>query len=165
MPIDELLMSVVPHACMRELQGQVREFMFRGEQATPNKPVVLNNTVAILRLSLVYEEFKELVEAMGFTVGVEFQIALVSKEFNLVRAYDAVLDLLYVVIGCAVSMGLDLEPGWQAVHQANLSKLTDRVVRDPMGKVLRGPGYKPADLAEIVKAQLSLPEDETPNAS
>tara|TARA_E500000331_G_scaffold356773_1_gene416161 strand:+ start:3137 stop:3490 length:354 start_codon:yes stop_codon:yes gene_type:complete len=45
------------------------------------------------------------------------QAKSVSEEF------DALIDLIYLAIGTARMQGLDLEVGWDRVHQANMRKI------------------------------------------
>ena len=64
--------------------------------------------------------------------------------------YDALIDLLYFIHGTAVIMGFDLLPGFIAVHESNMSK---SMGKDNGGKVLKGPDWKPADIAGILRKQ------------
>lgn len=123
---------------MKSEQAQVREFMVKAGQATPDKPTMCDDDVYLLRVKLIQEELEE------------FEKALYEK--NLVETYDAILDLLVVTIGAAVALGLDLEPGWQEVHRSNMSKFIDGHRRED-GKWVKGPSYSPANLAPIVEAQ------------
>lgn len=52
------------------------------------------------------------------------------EEFNdactngdLVKAFDALIDLVYVALGTAYLMNLPFDEGWKAVHQANMRKV------------------------------------------
>lgn len=112
--------------------------MLKAGQECPDKPTIVSAEVMKLRLDLIDEERGELLLAM--------------LKWNTVESYDAILDLLYVVIGTAVAMGLDLEPGWNEVHRSNMSKFIDGHKRAD-GKWIKGPSYSPADLAPIVEAQ------------
>ena len=63
-------------------------------------------------------------------------------------------DLLYVVLGTFVSLGLgnQLIEAFKRVHESNMSKLGEDgypVYRDD-GKVLKGPNYKPPVLDDLV---------------
>lgn len=60
-------------------------------------------------------------------------------------------DLLYVVLGTAVTFGLPIEQVFDAVHKSNMSKLGDdgKPVYREDGKVLKGPNYKAPDLTEF----------------
>lgn len=54
-------------------------------------------------------------------------------------------DVLYVTIGTAVAMGLDIEPFFEEVHKANMSKL-EGVVETKDGKVQKSDTYRPPQL-------------------
>jgi hypothetical protein len=60
------------------------------------------------RLDLVEEETRELRQAIE------------ARDF--LSAIDALCDLMYVTIGCAVSWGVDIEPFFDEVHGANMQK-------------------------------------------
>ena len=62
---------------------------------------------------------------------------------DLVAQSDALLDLLYFVLGTFVEMGVDPAPLFDAVHQANMDKLWDGQPRyNPTnGKTLKPPGW------------------------
>jgi len=96
-----------------------------------------------LRLSLITEEYKELVEAMELGDMVN-----IAKELT---------DLLYVVYGTGITMGINLDLTMELVHNSNMSKLDENgkpVLRDD-GKILKGTNYVPADLSEIINGPKS----------
>mmetsp|Transcript_6827 Transcript_6827/g.19138 ORF Transcript_6827/g.19138 Transcript_6827/m.19138 type:complete len:266 (-) Transcript_6827:61-858(-) len=62
-----------------------------------------------LRRDLIREEVQELEDA------------LVSKDFD--GTVDALADILYVVYGAGVSLGVDLDAAFDIVHRSNMSKL------------------------------------------
>lgn len=127
--------------------------MVKAAQNTPEYPTLIAPHVANLRVTLILEELLEFAEAVGFTLKVS-SFRPNEKPVNLKDAYDGILDLLVVVIGAAVAMGLQLEPGWQEVHRSNMSKFIDGYRRDD-GKWIKGPSYSPAQLEPIIKAMLA----------
>lgn len=111
-----------------------------------------------LRARLIAEEAQETCEALR---GNDF-----------VGAADGLADLAYVVLGTAVSLGIDLEDVFKEVHRSNMTKLwakgeLDRVpagctaspsaasglyvVRDAYGKAVKSPTYSPADVAGVLR--------------
>ena len=61
-------------------------------------------------------------------------------------------DLVYVCYQYAANMGWDLDEAMFRVHQSNMSKLDEHgkpIYRED-GKVLKGPKYKPPNLADLV---------------
>jgi len=62
---------------------------------------------------------------------------------DLVAQSDALIDLIYFVLGTFVEMGVDPAPLFDAVHQANMDKLWDGEPRynPDNGKTLKPPGW------------------------
>lgn len=93
-----------------------------------------------LRRALVAEEAKEL------------DVAMLDR--NMPATIDALCDLLYVVFGTAVVLGVDIEPFFDEVHRTNMLKSTGEVRAD--GKRLKPPGWKPPDIEGMLKARERL---------
>ena len=147
---------------MKNEQLQIRAFMTKAGQAIPEYPVMPDEKIRLLRYWLIYEELQELAHAFGFEAlsAADIEARRTPQDpvrpANLVEAYDAILDLLVVVIGTAVALGLDIDPGWEEVHRSNMSKFIDGHKRED-GKWIKGPSYSPANLAPIVsKLQTEL---------
>ena len=86
------------------------------------------------RMHLIYEEAAELGEALA--AG------------NEVKALDGLTDLLYVILGTAVTFNLPLEEAFAEVHKSNMTKSNESQnhrVRD------KGPGFIPPNLDAIIK--------------
>lgn len=94
-----------------------------------------------LRVKLIKEETKEICEALeaGDMIGVA----------------DGIADLLYVAIGTAVEMGIDIEPIFNEVHRANMAKVGGATRAD--GKTLKPPGWTPPWIAEELEKQGWVP--------
>lgn len=60
-------------------------------------------------------------------------------------------DLIYVVVGTAVTFGLPLEEVFNEVHKSNMSKLGEdgKPIYREDGKVLKGPNYKEPNLDQF----------------
>lgn|SRR5678816_48561 len=101
-----------------------------------------------LRFNLENEEWRELME--GEELGCIPDIA------------DAIVDLIYVLIGRAVCYGVDLRPLWDAVHRANMSKLgpDGKPIRREDGKVIKPEGWKPPDISALIVEQMEKGEGE-----
>lgn len=90
-----------------------------------------------LRADLIREEAAETAEAIE--IG------------NLEDKAKELADLAYVVYGAALTFGIDLDEAIAEVHRSNMSKLVDgRPVMRADGKVLKGPNYRPPDMARAV---------------
>lgn len=71
---------------------------------------------------------------------------------DLVELADALADMVYIVFGTALTHGIDLDAVLAEVHRSNMSKLGEDgrpVLRDD-GKVLKGPRYRPPDVAAVL---------------
>ena len=108
------------------------KFIFQLAQQLPN--VATKN----LRNRLIQEEFEEFQEAMQSQ-----DLANMAKELA---------DLLYVVYGTAVSLGIDMEPVFKEVHRSNMSKVGGHKRED--GKWVKPPTYSPADIQLIIQSQI-----------
>lgn len=91
-----------------------------------------------LRLSLLKEEFSE-----------ELIPALEAED--LVEIADAIADTIYVLLGTAVSYGIDLRPIWDEIHQSNMAKVGGGQRED--GKVMKPEGWQPPDVAGLIEHQ------------
>lgn len=70
-----------------------------------------------------------------------------------VEEFDAVLDLLVVLIGYGLSRGWPMLAGWDEVVRSNMAKLDPRtgvVTRRADGKILKPAGWTPPDLAAVL---------------
>ena len=95
-----------------------------------------HDDVRAKRLHLILEEVGELIDAM--------------VEFDSVMMLDALVDLLYVVIGTAVTFGLPLTEGFYEIHRSNMTKDLDRDRADY--HPVKGDNYKAPNLRRIIDA-------------
>lgn len=88
-----------------------------------------------LRLALIDEEHDELVEAINWGDRV-----LIAKELA---------DLVYVVVGTAIALGIPFNEVFAALQTSNMSKVgpDGKLVFREDGKVLKGPHYIEAEAA------------------
>lgn len=120
----------------------VQEFHKQFEIHVSPTPSIPDEPTQILRKRLIQEEFDELQEAMR-----EKDLPSIAKELA---------DLLYVVYGTAVSLGIDMEPVFQEVHRSNMSKVGGHKRED--GKWVKPPTYSPARLEDLLAAQMGSGE-------
>lgn len=126
---------------MKKAQEKVEEFhremgLTIGDRSCPDFRIDRQ-----LRLSLIAEELAELCDALGF--GEE-------NEISEVGVCDALADLAYVVIGSAVTWGIDLEPIFDEVHRSNMTKTGGSRRED--GKILKPATYIPPDIESILRS-------------
>ncbi len=121
------------------LSDQAREF-----RTIYNLKDSRGRSISAYQKNLIVEEFKEFLEADGmlFRHGQNVQQECL-KELS---------DLVYVCYQYAANMGWDLDEALNRVHISNMSKLDEdgKPIYRADGKVLKGPNYKPPNLADLV---------------
>lgn len=126
---------------MRELMQALIQFQAKMGQPIGEWPSSrLPKERAWLRRELISEEFNELWSAL--------------RRESLIETADAMCDLIYVVVGTAVEMGIDLAPLWEEVHRTNMAKAGGPVRAD--GKRLKPEGWMPPDIVGILGDQMCL---------
>ena len=80
------------------------------------------------------------------------ELAAAARAGDLVGVADALADIVYVAYGTAHVYGIDLDAVLDAVHISNMTKLgaDGRPVRRPDGKILKGPDYRPPEIAAVL---------------
>jgi predicted HAD superfamily Cof-like phosphohydrolase len=85
----------------------------------------------------------------------DFEIA--RKHVSLEDKLDALVDLVYVVLGTAHMHGFDFDEAWRRVHEANMGKVRAR--RDEESSrgsakydIVKPEGWRPADLSDLVQS-------------
>lgn len=126
---------------MRKMQKLVQDFHEKFGLSVQTKPNLPETKVLKLRDALIQEEAKEFTEAAAYG--------------DMVGMADALADLTYVVLGAAVSLGIDLEPVFDEVHRSNMSKLwpDGKPHYSEAGKVLKPPSYSKANVFSELEKQ------------
>lgn len=86
-----------------------------------------------LYMELIREEFEETKTAyeQGDVVGIA----------------DGCADLVWVIMGLASSVGIDMQPVWEEVQASNMSKTVDgTVIKREDGKILKPDTYFPPNV-------------------
>lgn len=126
---------------MSKQQLQVMKFHEAFGAPVADSPQLIEVARWELRHELIREELAE------------YHDACVAED--LVEVADALGDLLYLVCGAALEHGIDLEAVVDEIQASNMSKLGEDglpVLRYD-GKILKGPGYRRPDLAEVISTQ------------
>ncbi len=121
------------------IRRQVGEFhRIYGLPVRDTPTVAVGEDQAALRLALIQEEVGELADAV--------------RSADLVGIADALADIVYVAHGTAHVYGIDLDAVLREVHASNLTKLgSDGLpIRRADGKVLKGPAYRPPNIAAVL---------------
>lgn len=118
------------------------------------------------RVNFMLEELGEFIEAIGGKVVISDIVVAGSRSLRVEvpegakidhpQAFDALLDLAYVVFGTAHLMGYPWEAGWAAVQHANMQKVRARPdgsdsVRKSSFDVVKPEGWKPPDIGLLLE--------------
>lgn len=93
--------------------------------------------IMLLRGKLIREEIEELIKAFD------------NADFE--GIVDGSLDLVYVLLGTLVAMGVDARPAWQEIQRANMAKEGGGLRGD--GKVMKPEGWVPPDIVGVLSRQ------------
>lgn len=115
-------------------QQRVRDFHAKFGQPIGERPAFSRPE---LRARLIAEEAAETVTAL--------------LNGDMVEVADGLCDLIYVALGCAVEMGIDLVALFEEIHRSNMTKT--RGIERADGKIQKGPTFEPPRVAELLREQ------------
>lgn len=122
---------------MLKIQQDVKEFHEQFRITVETYPIIATKLEQMLRVRVITEETDELL------------VALLNED--MVKIADGIADAIYVIIGTAVTYGIDIEPIWDEVHRTNMAKVGGGVRED--GKILKPVGWEPPKIKELLDAQ------------
>lgn len=103
-------------------------------------PVWPSYDIMLLRGKLIREEIEELIKAFD------------NADFE--GIVDGSLDLVYVLLGTLIAMGVDARPVWNEIQKANMAKEGGGLRGD--GKVMKPEGWTPPDIVGVLSRQQPL---------
>jgi len=104
----------------------------------PDYPHLPGRRLERLRRNLIKEEIQETLDAI--------------RQNNLVALADGIVDSIVVLLGAAITYGIDIRPVWDIVHASNMAKKGGKLRED--GKMLKPEGWEPPNVrAEISRQQ------------
>ena len=111
-----------------------------------------------LRMKLIEEEASEFYNAAVGCVSMAKTDRPEAQRRFMVEMIDGITDLLVVVVGTAVTFGIPLATAFERVHLSNMSKLGEdgRPIYRDDGKILKGPGFFPPRLGDLVTEGLEF---------
>jgi predicted HAD superfamily Cof-like phosphohydrolase len=111
-----------------DVEAAVRTFMDAAGQGKSDGKDVFD-----LRIKLLDEEYYELIEALNYGDPVH-----IAKEMA---------DLVYVVVGTAITMGIPFNEVFAALQASNMTKVgpDGKVTQREDGKILKGDHFRPAE--------------------
>ena len=120
---------------MTSIFEQVGEFRHKMQLPIGNTPQLLEANARSYFARFILEELSEYLKA--------------CEEGTLVDAADALVDLVYVTLGCAHAMGLPFDQLFQVVHKANMLKMPAneyiRSLRGSQYDVVKPMGWVPPE--------------------
>lgn len=135
---------------MSTMQENVKLFHHLGQQKDPQK-IDFSTWPGALRVDLMQEELNEITSAWN---RLRFATNKFDREDAEADIIDGLVDLMYVTLGSAVAAGVDLDPFWDEVQRANMSKVDGSL--GPLkfredGKLLKPDGWKPPDILGLLR--------------
>jgi predicted HAD superfamily Cof-like phosphohydrolase len=128
--------------------SQIKEFNGKFDFGTPEYPTDISIPMELYRLGLLKEEVIEYEEAVD-------GLAICPNPQDRTKLLDAMVDIIYVVMGTAMMHGFDLEEAFNRVHQANMAKVRAQVgtqsKRGSHFDVIKPPGWEAPDLSDLTE--------------
>lgn len=145
---------------MTDIDTQVAEFHRAFGYPVRSVPAVPGSDEIRLRLRLIHEEFRELIEAhtrgnmLSWTEDAFDEIlhhidTITPEEVDLPAVADALADLDYVIAGTRLTYGIPGAEVAEEVHAANLAKVGGKP--DASGKLQKPAGWKPPDVEGVLR--------------
>jgi len=116
---------------------------------TPQMP---DEALLRFRQKLINEECQEVADAL--------ENCLEQGEAGIPALAHELADLLYVTYGAFWALGVDPDPVFTAVHEANMRKVSGPRRAD--GKILKPAGWEPADVTAVIN---QLKDQDSPSIS
>jgi HAD superfamily hydrolase (TIGR01509 family) len=115
----------------------------------PARPIRPDADLLVLRQQLIKEEYEEVTAVYQQLLAAAQNGAQINPAKDLAPLAHELADLLYVVYGALETCGLDADAVFAEVHRANMSKAGGPRRAD--GKLLKPPGWRPADVAAVLR--------------
>lgn len=122
---------------MNKWQSDLVEFHKKFDLEINDRPDIPTKETVKLRYELIKEETNETLKALDGG--------------DLIELADGIVDSIYVLLGTAVSFGINVNQVWTEVHKTNMAKVGGNVRED--GKILKPEGWKPPRIREILISQ------------
>ncbi|MEM7332214.1 MAG: MazG nucleotide pyrophosphohydrolase domain-containing protein [Chloroflexota bacterium] len=124
---------------------KIEDFQKAAGAKRPSSPTTPDLDILQFRLKLISEEFDEVKEAITQIC----EQAAGEQDQPLASLAHELADLLYVVYGTFSACGIDADAVFAEIHRANMTKMDGPRRED--GKLLKPPGWQPADVASLIK--------------
>ena len=157
------MIELVPGQLFRDVSAFHSKF---GVETTGHTAHELPPDVLEFRGNFLLEELLEYFEAVGLMVAFGEDGDLSTKhqlqsKFNAEKAFDGLIDLIYVALGNAYLHRFPFNDGWQRVHEANMKKVRASGSDDPRStakrkhvlNIVKPEGWEPPKLADLLGRQ------------
>ncbi|MFK7805100.1 MAG: hypothetical protein AB8G95_25935 [Anaerolineae bacterium] len=124
---------------------KIKDFHVTMGGVAPDTPTMPDKTLLDLRKTLIREEYNE--------VNEQFDKLINGESDDMTNLIHELTDLLYVAYGAIWACGVDPDPVFEEVHNANMRKLDGPRRAD--GKVLKPEGWQPADVRKVIDSMKS----------
>ena len=121
------------------------DFHLAADGSVPTGPSLPPREIVAIRKTLIQEEYEEVMTGFADLAGADG----VDQLERLSLLAHELADLLYVVYGTFASMGIDADAVFAEVHNANMRKMGGP--RRVDGKLLKPPGWQPADVRAVIE--------------
>lgn len=139
---------------MTNFEDRVRQFMTKANQGTPEAASIPDFETRRLRASLILEEAIETIRGLGFEVAGDEAHGIYLEEAgapDMVEIVDGCCDVLVVTLGTLIACGVRHEPVMTEVCDSNDTKFADGYFINGIGKVIKSPHYRPANIAKVLE--------------
>jgi predicted HAD superfamily Cof-like phosphohydrolase len=123
---------------MKKALEQVTEFHNIFKIYSQDRPKLPQKVTRDLRKRILKEEYEEYQQA--------------EDDDDLVEIADALADMIYVIIGTAVSYGIPIDKVFDEVHASNMSKLgtNGQPIYRSDGKISKGENFFEPNIKKLV---------------
>jgi hypothetical protein len=139
---------------MREAQEMVADFHEKYGHHMSKSIKTPPDLIIQLRKKLIEEESRETLDALDFLFSLDRSLERRTPEWYqaMTDVADGIADTIYVLLGTAVSLGIDMDRVFREVHRSNMTKTPGKVA--PGQKYApgsgKGPGFSPARVREVL---------------
>jgi HAD superfamily hydrolase (TIGR01509 family) len=130
---------------------RIRQFHAAVGPPMPSSPTLRDPDYMALRQRLIEEEYEEVTAVYQHLIAQQRAGEPLDPVESLTPLAHELADLLYVVYGALESCGVDADAVFAEVHRANLQKAGGPRRED--GKILKPPGWRPADVRGVLAGQ------------
>jgi len=158
MPLKQLLAHVSANGApfLNSNARRIREFHAAVGSPLPPLLTLRSADHLALRHKLIEEEYAEVTAVFQQIIAAQQNSHALDPVETLAPLVHELADLLYVVYGAIESLGIDADAVFREVHRANLQKAGGPRRED--GKILKPPGWQPADVKAIIRQMPTVSE-------